>query len=394
MNMKSEFLGLLKDARLGLNSKETELDYQTLYQLSSLHQVSGLIYNQIYQFSNFPIEIKNIWKQEAIKSNVSQTIKSDRILQVYQQFLDADLKVLVVKGMILRSLYPIPENRPSNDEDLYVEMKDFEAVKKIFLDNRFLIVSQSEDVTTFADPISHASVELHVNLFSKESKAYGNYQNSFEHAFDDPLVHQIQNVFVYSLNCDLHFLFLVMHFVKHFLHGGIGMRQVVDIIMYAEKYGDQINWEKIYETLEELHVLKLIENVFQMAIDHLAFDTSKICLPQDFNIEKWNYEALLDDILDAGVFGQSSMERVHSSTMTLNAVHSGKTSVLKSVFPSYTEMKNKYEYLKQFPFLLPYAWLCRIFHYVSDKKQGNHQKTIEMGNQRIALLKQYQVIDK
>ncbi len=231
-------------------------------------------------------------------------------------------------------------------------------------------------------------------MFSKESKAYGNYQNSFEHAFDDPLVHQIQNVFVYSLNCDLHFLFLVMHFVKHFLHGGIGMRQVVDIIMYAEKYGDQINWEKIYETLEELHVLKLIENVFQMAIDHLAFDTSKICLPQDFNIEKWNYEALLDDILDAGVFGQSSMERVHSSTMTLNAVHSGKTSVLKSVFPSYTEMKNKYEYLKQFPFLLPYAWLCRIFHYVSDKKQGNHQKTIEMGNQRIALLKQYQVIDK
>lgn len=390
--MNHIFLSLLKDARKQIKSDPVELDFIKLYRLSREHQVSPLIYNQIYFFSGFPEDLKIHWKKEAIQENVFQTIKTERFLKLYQQFLDHDLKIIVVKGIVLRSLYPQPENRPSNDEDLYIEKKDLEKAKDIFLKEKFVLTGESDDVTTFVDYQSGLSIELHTSLFSKDSKAYGKYQDVFEHAFEHMIVHDIQGVPVYSLSYDLHFLFLIMHFIKHFLHGGVGIRQIIDIVMYSETYGDKIHWDRIYHTLEQLNVLVLIENVLALAHQHLEFDFSKIKLPDNFDEKKCDYDDLLDDILDAGIFGKSSEERLHSSTMTLNALEKGKSSVLKSIFPTFKEMKGKYSYLKHYPFLLPVAYVSRIIHYLkrNDTKKG--QKTIEIGNQRIQLLKKYQVM--
>ena len=101
---------------------------------------------------------------------------------------------------------------------------------------------------------------------------------------------------------------------------------------------------------------------------------------------------MLSDIIDAGVYGNSSRERIHSSTMTLNAAKSGRVSVLKSVFPSRKELKHKYTYLNKCPFLLHLAWIDRIYHYLRNKSEGETSKTISIGNKRIDLLKKYKII--
>ncbi|MGN1182753.1 MAG: nucleotidyltransferase family protein, partial [Faecalibacillus sp.] len=167
--MNHIFLSLLKDARRHIKSDPVELDFIKLYRLAREHQVSPLIYNQIYSFPGFPEDLKIHWKKEAIQENVFQTIKTERFLKLYQQFLDHDLKIIVVKGVILRSLYPQPENRPSNDEDLYIEKKDFEKAKDLFLKEKFVITGESDDVTTFVDYQCGLSIELHTSLFSKDS---------------------------------------------------------------------------------------------------------------------------------------------------------------------------------------------------------------------------------
>ena len=188
-------------------------------------------------------------------------------------------------------------------------------------------------------------------------------------------------------------LFLLLHFVKHFLHGGVGIRQILDIIIYSETYGDKINWSYIYDTLDTLNILILIENIFALSHQYLAFDFDKITLPDHYNINNYDYNDLLNDIIDAGIFGKSSAERLHSSTITLNAMDSGKSSIRKSLFPSIKTMSRKYNYLNKYPILLPVAWLQRIFRYLTSKTDGNSQKTIEIGNQRIELLKKYKIIE-
>ena len=61
MMMDKELLTLLKDARLNQKSTYRQLDYQKLYQLADQHQVSALIYNQIYDFPDFPNDLKQQW---------------------------------------------------------------------------------------------------------------------------------------------------------------------------------------------------------------------------------------------------------------------------------------------------------------------------------------------
>ena len=295
--MNSEMITLLKDARLNQISRPIKLDYSKLYELSNQHQISALIFNQIYSFDDFPVEIKQIWKKDAIKINAFQTRKTMKILHLCKQFSKQNLKVLIVKGLICRSLYPQPDNRQSNDEDLYVQKEDFEAVKDILLKNNFAIVSKSDDVTTFIDPISGLSIELHTALFSLESKAYGNYQRYFDCAFDECIVHRIDGVDVYSLEYTQHLLFLILHFVKHFFHGGVGIRQVVDIVMYSEAYGGKVNWDKLYDILKDLNIYILITNLFALAHDYLEFDYTKIKVPDDIN--KSDYQDLFDDIMES-----------------------------------------------------------------------------------------------
>ena len=129
--MNSELITLLKDARLNRVSESIKLDYQKLFDLANQHQISALIYNQIYNFDDFPVELKEIWKSQTFKINVIQTRKTMKMLQVYEQFLNQNLKVLIVKGLICRSLYPQPDNRQSNDEDLYVQKEEFEIVNLV-----------------------------------------------------------------------------------------------------------------------------------------------------------------------------------------------------------------------------------------------------------------------
>lgn len=388
--MNSEMITLLKDARLDRTSESIKLDYQKLFDLANQHQVSALIYNQIYNFDDFPEEIKLRWKRDALKINAFQTRKTMKILQVYRQFLKQELKVLIVKGLVCRSLYPQPDNRQSNDEDLYVQKEEYGAVKEILLKNNFTVVSDSNDVTTFIDPVSGLSIELHTALFSQESKAYGNYQRYFDQAFDKCIVHRIDGVEVYSLEYTQHLLFLILHFVKHFFHGGVGIRQVADIVMYSEAYGDKINWDRLYDILKDLNIYVLIVNLFALAHDQLEFDYTKIRVPE--GIDKSDYQDLFDDIMDAGIFGQSSSERIHSATITLNTISDGKTSVIKSIFPSLKEMQGKYKYLNKYPVLLPFAYLSRIVNYKKNNSSKNSQRTIEVGKQRIELLKKYRVI--
>ena len=388
--MNSELITLLKDARLNRTSESIKLDYQKLFDLTNQHQVSALIYNQIYNFDDFPEEIKQRWKRDALKINAFQTRKTVKILQVYRQFLKQGLKVLIVKGLVCRSLYPQPDNRQSNDEDLYVRKEEYEAVKDILLKNNFTVISESNDVTTFIDPVSGLSIELHTALFSLESKAYGNYQRYFDQAFDKCIVHRIDGVDVYSLEYTQHLLFLILHLVKHFFHGGVGIRQLLDIVMYSEAYGDKVNWDRLYDILKDLNIYVLITSLFAMAHDLLEFDYTKIRVPE--GIDKSDYQDLFDDIMDAGIFGQSSSERIHSATITLNTISDGKTSVLKSIFPSLKEMQGKYKYLNKYPVLLPFAYLSRIVNYKKNNSSKNSQRTIEVGKQRIELLKKYRVI--
>ena len=111
-------------------------------------------------------------------------------------------------------------------------------------------------------------------------------------------------------------------------------------------------------------------------------------------------EPLLHDTLCGGVYGSNDLMRLHSSTVTLNAVKASRTgeksSVLSTVFPKREYLERRYPYLKKRPYLLPVAWVQRIAHYAGEKKTGADSSasgSIKLAKERIELMKQYDIME-
>lgn len=159
--------------------------------------------------------------------------------------------------------------------------------------------------------------------------------------------------------------------MKHFLHGGFGIRQVADFSKYIETYNQFINWEKFWSDLKILNYDTFALNLIDISLKYLGFDYTKAIYPEgvrDFNIiinskdYYINSYDLINDILNAGVFGGSTKERKHTALMTLNAVEGqNNTNRFKAIFPNVDYLKGSYTYLQKYPILLPIAWTTKNF---------------------------------
>lgn len=143
--------------------------------------------------------------------------------------------------------------------------------------------------------------------------------------------------------------------------------------------------------------------------------------PSNWHITSIDTAPLLEDILASGVHGNSSLERLHSSNITLNAVskrrqaetlsigrqaaasgstsqstqpqntraatsksYSSLTAIFHSVFLPLDKMSGRFTYLKKAPVLLPVAWLQRIFGYLKENaaSRRNYISQDTKSNQR------------
>ena len=203
------------------------------------------------------------------------------------------------------------------------------------------------------------------------------------------------------LNVREHFLYLVCHSLKHFLHSGFGIRQACDMIYFAKNYHDQFDWEEIRSVMREYHMEAFAMNVLDIGVCYLGISWEEMGLTKPYDIDI-DCTALLDDMLDGGIFGQNDMNRVHSANITLNAAEHEKASaasgIAASLFPDKEYMKTNYDYARKYPFLLPAAYIQRILKYLlKRKKTGQNtgeKSSTQIGMERVKLLEKYKIVDK
>lgn len=67
-------------------------------------------------------------------------------------------------------------------------------------------------------------------------------------------------------------LFLILHAFKHLTAGGFGIRQVLDILIYAEKYESVCNWEHLCEVLTGLKAELFLQDLYDFIYGPVAND--------------------------------------------------------------------------------------------------------------------------
>lgn len=402
-----EFLSLLKSSLKNEKYDGEKIDFEDLvyiYKMSEIHHVVPMVYNAAYNedfFKDCDANFQAMFKSSAFRYIFSQIQRTNHFLEVYKKLSEKNIKILVFKGIIFRNMYNNPDDRISSDEDILIKKEDYEKVKEFFLSEGFEFIDKGEECAYFSKSTG-LCIEVSTSLFSHESKAYGHLNKLFEDVFEKSIKINIDKIDILTLSHEQHLIYIVFHNMKHFLTGGFGIRQVADFSKYIETYGEYINWEKFWSDLKDLNYDTFALNLIEISLRYLGFNDDKITYPDNItsfdelkNSQKYyiNSESLINDILDAGVFGASTMDRKHTALMTLDAVEDKKKSNrLKAVFPNINYLKDNYTYLQKCPILLPVAWGQRILSYLKKNKTSSYINTMELGKQRIELLKEYKII--
>jgi hypothetical protein len=190
-------------------------------------------------------------------------------------------------------------------------------------------------------------------------------------------------------------LYLLLHAFKHFLHSGFGLRQVCDIALYANAYGGRIRWQQLLESCRQVRAERVSAAVFRIGEAYFGFDPHRAGYPDSWQTLEADEQPLLEDLLQGGVYGGATEERKRSSQVTLQAAAGKGGSALKSaLFPPRSSLSGRYPYLKKHPWLLPWAWLCRIVTYRKGNRREDAQQSLRIGKERLQLLRLYGVTDE
>jgi hypothetical protein len=394
----------LKNETVSWDDSVTSIQWAQVLSLAETHRMLPMIYQATYRCPGAQAADPRLlarYKMIAIQMVAIQAQKTAEFLPLLRELKEAGVEPMVVKGILCRRLYPNPDHRMSSDEDVLILPEQFPACHQVL--TRYGLTTADPETDAYEIPYSRPGgvlyLEIHRSLFPDGQKAYGDLNRFFRTVRDRAV--EIDGV--PTMAPTDHMLYLLCHAFKHFLHSGFGIRQVCDLILFANRFGSQIDWLEVLDRCRQIRAEQFAAGLFRIGWKYLGFSLEHSRFPIQWQAIYVDEEPLLLDILLSGIYGGATMSRQHSSTITLEAVaaqRQGKKSsggVRKSLFPPAKDLEGRYPYLKTKPFLLPVAWTSRILHYrkeTAGSRSNNPGDALRIGSERIDLLKKYGVLDK
>ncbi len=392
-------------------------DIERIRQLASLHSLLPLVVGHLIETDtevpgSVPLPDKSVIDSARMKV-IHQAQRTADLELLLDYLKKAGLRPVIMKGIVCRELYPVPAARPSVDEDFLIRPEEFDAYHRELTAYGF---STSTDPSGFgeSDEITYYStkcrmcLEVHKYPFPRNQTAYAHLNGWLEGAVDRAVEQKCGRIVLLTLCPTDHLTYMLFHVYKHFLHGGFGIRQVCDIGLFSEKNIDLIDWNRVRQVCREAGIYTFSAAVFAVAIRHMLGETPLATVLDEDVLAGIDEIPLLDDIMESGVYGASTMSRMHSSTITLGAAErrlAGRklraTGFIRTVFPPLDYMRGSYPILKKASVLLPATWVARIINFLKERKKLSNGKTYEgitasirTANDRLFLMRLYDIIDR
>lgn len=396
-NINQVFLNLLCAYFQNQTVAEISPDLGALYDLTFKHNLVPIIYDVLRKNDDFNPS-SNKFRETAINQIVMQQQRTEQFLNIYQKLLAANLKPLVIKGLVCRQLYPQSDYRCSSDEDIWIKPEDFNTCFQVLTDNNFRCTNKqliTDDFLNTVQTINFTNniltIEVHINPFGTSDKLHKQMNSYFKDAFDTSISIKVENQTIYTLNPTNHYLFLIIHLYKHFISAGVGIRQVLDILIFYQHYQKDIDNNKIKTILKDLHINNLYNAIMQIGKKYLGFNLT----PNNQTIK--NIDKLTDNLIENGCFGTSNLNQVYSyfypTISTRNQDSSAIKNIVTILFPPVKQLSIRYPKLKEKPSLYLWFALKRIYNFLKKIITGklNPFKVYSLGKKRTKILKDMDV---
>ena len=353
INRTAEFLiELVKQALNGSKDRIVckNVDWDALIEMAQNHGVYGLVGFIIDLCDGVPDEIYHSF-ENACNMNIYRDVKREILINtLLNSFESNGVDCMPLKGYILKNMYPFVEMRDMCDVDILIHTKDFEEADKLMSTNGFQFKQESPHEYIYTS-IDNITIELHKCLVPPYNHTlYSYYGDGWKLAKK-----KVGYSHLYEMKPEDFYVYEIAHTAKHYLNGGIGIRQIADIYILAS-HQSEYDIDYIEEQLKELGLEKF-QNIL-LRICNVWFCDGEY---DDETIHMANY------IINGTLFGNAeraaSSEMVRSSNIYIVAVM--KRSI-RYIFPKRKWLLSRYPILKEkpglYPFILVYRWFDVLLH--------------------------------
>lgn len=300
------------------------------------------------QWERLQTQMKPLYDQ-AVHSGLMQEYEIQTLLDGMER---DGLDCLPMKGWLLRDCYPEPLMRSMGDFDVLVRETDTETLRVWMEQRGYQPVSIGNKVHDEYHKPPSTHVELHKVLMEQC------YFWKIDTGWFERLGQRVWNPealaegrqHIYRLSDEDFYLYHLLHFYKHLMYAGAGIRQLADTYLFLQEKGAALDRESLNEKLKALHLEDFAEQIQKAAFrafagEELDGDTA----------------AVVDFLTSETVYGgKQNAQYIALASQGGGSVEQDVSKMVwRRLFPSLQSMQDRYPKLCDAPWLLPVYWVIR-----------------------------------
>lgn len=289
-------------------------------------------------------DIMKKWQKTSQSCTVMDVVQRSEGNKIFRAFTEqGEIRILPMKGWIMKGFYPRPEYRQMGDLDFLIDRENRKKARDIMCGMGYRFVkNECDDTVDVYKKEPWMYVEIHNYMTPYENKT--KYEKIWERCK--------KKDGLYAMNWDDYYMFMLDHLEKHFYSSGCGVRFLLDLFIFMEKKGKELH----RDVLEKEFRIRGEENFFEQ-----LEKTALSWFGKEYHVGDTRMEKL---ILVSGAFGTDNQKYTNRQA-EIRAKYKNEKSVkamyfLTRTFPEYSYMCNIYPFLYKIPILMPVMWIVRL----------------------------------
>ncbi|MBQ9415007.1 MAG: nucleotidyltransferase family protein [Clostridia bacterium] len=349
----------------------TAEEWGLLYKLALRQSLSGALY---VCAEGAPEPVTARLKRDAYQTMVKSTAQQEAQQAITEAFSAREVPHLYVKGAAIRRLWPKPELRSMGDIDLLVKEQSLPLAEAAMQELGFERLGREADTISYQKDLCLVEIHVSLKLYDRQKAESVRYDDVWEDA-------RLQSGSLYRLTDEAQAMKVISHLAAHFVEGGCGIRQVMDVAVLCRAFPDPAFWNAVLARLQPYGIRE-----FAGRLLFLCGNWFGVPVPEGaaVPVEPATAKEMQRRLLENGTFGAD--EKLALSQMRRRA-QSGQSYWKRWLFPSTAYLQKRYPYAAKYPILLPVAFGERMIDGVF-KNRRTHKARLQYAEQHKAELMQ------
>ena len=320
--------------------------WEQVFEMSKYHGLESMAFVGVQELLEKDENLYQEW-EKCYAANISRCFtQEEELKKIVHELTASGIDVLLLKGCLIRDLYPERDYRQMVDVDMLIREEDRLTAGEILRKIGYTYIPDPHDHHDSYFKPPYMTVELHRNLV-QENCNYTEYGKDIW----ERVIPVSGRKGCFQMNINDYYVFHLIHFAKHYYASGSGIRSILDIYLYLRKYGRELDGKYLEGWMKKLELQELRESVERLS--EYWFSAAGGEIPQMMrDVEK--------KVFLSGVHGSWLQVVLRKAEECRSQRKSVVSYILGRIFMNREKMAERYPFLNKYPVLLPLCWVHRL----------------------------------